>query len=419
MTRNAPENELPIDGERLWRSLMRYAEIGATPNGGVERLAASKTDRQARDQLVEDARAVGAAVRIDRVGNIFCRREGTDPNRSPVLIGSHLDTVQNGGRFDGSLGVLIGLEILQALDSAGMDTAAPVEVVNWTNEEGSRFPVPMLGSRVHAGRISKRDALDLTDAGGTSLGNALSQTGYSGDYNGDRRIAAYLEAHIEQGPMLENAGVHVGIVTGIQARCRLRVEVRGTAAHAGTMPMDDRQDALVTGAAIVLAVRELGQTYGADGRATVGRLDAWPGAANVVPDCADLLIDLRHPNTKTLNGMRRDLAQRITEIARTESCTVNVQTLSEAASTEFDPDIRRRLHRAAESISEPAMNLVSGGGHDAGPLATIAPAGMVFVPCKRGISHHPSEEVAPAGALAGCRVMGAAVCTLANAAQVS
>lgn len=406
--------QLTIDGDRLWRSLTDYAGIGATADEGVERLGLSDADREVRDRLVEDARQAGCQVRVDSIGNVFCRRAGQDDSRPPVQIGSHLDTVKNGGRFDGSYGVLAGLEVIRAFNDAGVQTSAPVELVDWTNEEGARFPLPMTGSRVFTGQLALDEALALDDAAGVRLGDELARIGYAGDAAPGHSVGAYLEAHIEQGPLLEDGGYQVGLVTGIQARRRLRVRVDGRAAHAGTCPMDGRQDALVAASGMVLAVRENARAGDGPLRATVGRIQVEPGSANVVPAMAEFLVDVRHPDTARVVGFVEELETEFQRLAAMEGCRVAVESLSFSEATEFSLECMRALREAAAEASEPLMELVSGGGHDAGPLATVAPAGMLFVACRGGVSHHSSEWLEPGVAAAGCEVLAGAVRTLAG-----
>lgn len=403
-----------IDGERLWRSLDEFAAIGGTGAGGVDRLALSDADRTARDRLAAIAQEEGFALTVDAVGNMFLRRAGREPDRPPVQIGSHLDTVQGGGRYDGAYGVLAGLEVLRALNAGGIETSAPVELVNWTGEEGARFPLPMLGSRVFAGTLPLADALALSDREGTSVATELARIDYAGRAAPGHAVAAYLEAHIEQGPVLEDADLPVGIVTGIQARRRVRVTIGGEAAHAGTCPIDRRHDALVAASAATLQIRAIAVDTGPDARATVGGLTVRPGAANVVPDYAELLVDVRHPDDATVDAMVGRIEAAVHAAAAQEGCSAQVTVLSAAQSTVFDERCVAALRSAAVQSGLDHMDLVSGGGHDAGPMATIVPAAMVFIPCERGISHNPAEAITPEAAAAGCEVLCRAAIGLAG-----
>ncbi len=403
-----------IDGDRLWRSLEAFATIGGTSAGGVERLALGDTDKMARDRLAAIAREEGFSLTVDAVGNMFLRRPGREPDLPPVQIGSHLDTVHDGGRYDGAYGVLAGLEVLRALNAGGLETRAPVELVNWTGEEGARFPLPMLGSRVFAGTLPLADALALTDRDGTTVAGELARIDYAGPAAPGHAVAAYLEAHIEQGPVLEDAGLPVGIVTGIQARRRLRVTIQGEAAHAGTCPIDRRHDALVAASAGTLQVRAIAVDTGPEARATVGALTVRPGAANVVPGSAELLADVRHPDDATVDAMVARIEDAVLAAAAQEGCTAHMTVLSASQSTVFDARCVDALRAAAAQSDLGHMDLVSGGGHDAGPMATIVPAAMLFIPCERGISHNPSEAITQEAAAAGCEVLCRTAISLAG-----
>jgi N-carbamoyl-L-amino-acid hydrolase len=406
--------DLAIDGQRLWESLCALADIGATPAGGVDRPAASPEDGAARSLLARWCREAGCALTVDAVGNMFARRPGRDPQRAPIQIGSHLDTVYNGGRYDGAYGVMAALEAIRALNDRGIETEAPIELVNWTNEEGARFPLAMTGSRVFAGQMTLQDALELSDPAGVHLGDALAEIGWRGDAPVGHPVGAYLEAHIEQGTVLERAGLEVGLVSGIQARRRLRLDLGGETAHAGTCPLDRRRDALLAAARITAEVRRLALAVDERMRATVGRLDAWPGAANVVADRAEVALDVRHPDAATLQGYLDDLSAAAHRIAREEGCSLELQTLSQAPATVFDAGCRDAIAQAAETRQIRTETLVSGGGHDAGALAAIAPAGMVFVACRDGVSHNPAESITPEAAEAGCAVLADAARRLAD-----
>ena len=406
--------DLAVNGNRLWDSLSTMAKIGATGSGGVERPAGSVEDGEARALLWRWCRDAGCELRLDGVGNMFARRPGQNKQRPPVQIGSHLDTVYNGGRYDGAYGVMAGLETIRALNDRGIETDAPIELVNWTNEEGARFPLPMSGSRAFAGEITLDDAFALTEPAGMRLGDALAEIGWRGDAPVGHEVGSYLEAHIEQGTVLERAGVDVGLVSGIQARRRLRIELAGQTAHAGTCPMDRRRDALLTAARITAEVRRLALAVDEQMRATVGRLDAWPGAANVIADRAEITLDVRHPDDARLQSYLDNLTATAQSIAEEEGCSLTTSTLAQAQATVFDADCRRAIARAAETRQICTKTLVSGGGHDAGALAAVTRAGMVFVACHDGVSHNPAESITPEAAKAGCAVLAEAARCLAD-----
>jgi len=405
---------LRVDGDRLWASLMEMATIGATPGGGSNRLALTYLDRDARNLLGDWCREAGAKVSVDGIGNMFARREGTDPGLKPVLAGSHLDTQPMGGRFDGVLGVLAALEILRTLQDAGATTRHPIELVNWTNEEGARFAPAMIGSGAFAGLQSAEIAMRLTDSDGARFGDELKAIGYAGAAPvGGRPVQAYFELHIEQGPVLEAEGLPIGVVTGAQGVRWLDVTLTGAAGHAGTTPMDRRKDALVAAAAVVDAVAELGRKN-MPGVATVGRLRAEPDSRNVIPGRATLTVDLRHPDAAKLSAMAEALKHSIRERAAAGGIEAKIEDVLYFAPTVFDEACVDAVREAAEICGYGRRDLVSGGGHDACNIARIAPAAMVFCPCVGGISHAEAEDIRPEWAEAGANVLLQAV--LAKAA---
>ena len=393
-----------IDGARQWATLMALAEIGATPAGGVRRLALGDADRQARDRLVAWCTDAGCTVRVDAVGNVFARRPGRDAGRAVVMTGSHLDTQPNGGRFDGAYGVVAGLEVLRTLNDAGVETDAPVELVAWSNEEGTRFAPAMMGSMAHAGLLERRQVLDSTDADGLRYGDELARIGYAGSGLGDVDVAAYFEAHIEQGPVLEARGATIGIVTGGQGQCWYDPRLTGQAAHAGSTPMAGRRDALVGAARVVEAVRRIGAGR-ADGRATVGRLQVAPNSRNVVPGEVRMTIELRHPDDAQRRAMDDALHAAVHEVARSEGLGFRMDAVLEQPATPFDARCVTAVRDAARVEGLAHLDIVSGAAHDAIAIARIAPAAMVFVPCAGGISHDESESATPADLAAGTQVL--------------
>lgn len=395
--------------ERLWRSLEETARFGGTPDGGLHRLAASEQDGRARDWLVGELRALGASVRVDAVGNVFGWLPASDapgsaepasdapagrgdldgPTPGAVLLGSHLDSQPYAGRYDGVYGVLAGLETLRV--RADEPRRRPLALACWTNEEGARFAPSMMGSSVFAGRMAPGDALATRDADGITLADALARIGYAGtDVVRPEEFAAYVEIHIEQGPILESTGTDVAVVTGVQGMCWLRVHVRGRRAHAGTTPMESRQDAMAAAARCVLAVEESGRAR-PQGRATVGVLEVANASPNVVPDDVALTVELRHPTqTAQMLGEVRDA---IARIGGETGCRIDSELTFEAPPVQFDERVLDVLRASAASVAGEPIELGSGAGHDAGPVSAVVPAGMLFVPCRGGVSHSPAERI--------------------------
>lgn len=395
-----------IDADRLWRALGEVSGFGGTPDGGLHRLAASADDGRARDLVVGRARAAGCVVRIDRVGNVFCRWAGTDPNARAVLMGSHLDSQPRAGRYDGVYGVMAGLEVLTALAAAGEENRRPVELVVWTNEEGARFPPAMMGSQVFTGRLDAAAALATRDEDGVDLAAALAEIGYAGsDVVAPGEFSAYLEAHIEQGPLLEEAGLRIGIVTGAQAQFWVEVELRGVRGHAGTFPMEGRVDAMVATADLVGSVRRVGLARPGLGRATVGRLSIEDAAPNVIPSLVRLTVELRHPGGAELAAMLAEVRTALGEVEDRYgvSSTEDLTLASEPA--RFDDGVIGVVEESARALGLSARRMISGAGHDAVPLSRLVPTGMIFVPCLRGVSHSPDERLDPAAAADGAAVL--------------
>ncbi len=403
---------LRVDDVRLWSSLMAMAEIGATPGGGSNRLALSDEDRRARALLAKWCAEAGATLRVDPIGNMFARRDGTDGSEPPVLVGSHLDTQPMGGRFDGVLGVLAALEILRTLDDADVTTGRPIELVNWTNEEGARFAPAMLGSSVFAGLKDLESALALADRDGATVAAELKRIGHAGEAALGESIAAYFELHIEQGPVLEDAGIPVGVVTHAQGVRWFDVFVDGAAGHAGTTPMDRRRDALVGAAAIIAGVRDLAATH-PPAVATVGTVAVSPGSRNVIPGRVTLSVDLRHPDAALLESLARELPNLAADLA--SHCEVRVEEVLAFDPTTFDVGCVEAVRNAAATCGLVYRDIVSGGGHDACNIARIAPAAMVFVPCIGGLSHTEAEAITPEWAEAGANTLLHAVLATANA----
>jgi N-carbamoyl-L-amino-acid hydrolase len=404
-----------VSEQRQWDLLMHLATFGATSAGGVNRQALSAEDTAAKNFIADWARARSFSVFQDEAANLFVRRPGMHDDIDPVVIGSHIDSQPTGGRFDGVYGVVAGLEVLEALSAAGVVTTRPVEVVAWMNEEGSRFLPGAAGSSVFAGSRTLDDvaAVVVDDSTvGAEIAASRSATRATHRAFGAMRPFAYLEPHIEQGPILELEGLPIGVVTGIQAVRRLLVEVRGTTAHAGTAPLRTRRDAFVAAVRIAAALHETSHDDSDVLRFTIGKFELLPGSPNTVPDLARFTIDLRHPDLDALD----DVTSRIVASVRSEAapCDAEARVLSTVAPTVFPAEIQQLLGRSADALGLSYRRIVSGAGHDAAHLARICPTGMVFVPCRDGLSHHESEYSSPAELAAGTRVTAHAVTVLAG-----
>lgn len=391
------------------------AGIGGTPGGGVRRLALSDDDRAARDRLAEWLTAAGLDVRVDDLGNMYARRAGTDAAAAPVVFGSHLDTVPTGGRFDGALGVLAALEVVRALDGAGVRTRAPLEVVNWTNEEGARFAPAMLASGVVAGRFTRDEAYAARDADDRTFGGELARIGYQGDAaHRLRECAAYLELHVEQGPELERARAQIGIVEGIEGISWNRIEITGRAAHAGPTPMPARRDALVAAARLILLLRDTADRLGV--RATVGRLDVSPNTINVVPGRVEMTLDVRASRDDRLDAALREADRACGRVADLDQVEVRRAEFWRSPVTPFAERIVTTVAGAATRRGYSARRLWAGAGHDAKYMADRFPAGMIFVPSKDGVSHNEAEWTPPEDCARGATVLLDAVLALAGTA---
>jgi len=407
-----------ISQQRLWQRHMDLGAIGATPRGGVNRLALSAEDAQAQQLLLQWAFARGYQCCRDAIGNLFVRRQGLQSDAAPIMSGSHLDTQPTGGKFDGAYGVLAGLEVLEALDDAGIQTLRPIEVVAWMNEEGSRFVPGAMGSAVFAGTSRLEDMLGKIDRTGISVRDALAMTAdrcpAPARSPGALRPAGYVEVHIEQGPRLENGAATIGVVLGIQGIRRLLVEVIGEEAHAGTTPRGQRKDAVSAAVALISALENLCADVEDTVRFTVGRLDVLPNSPNTVPGKVTFTIDLRHPDEQRLT----ELGDRIHEVAQsaafTRTCSTVVTNISFVKPTIFAAEVIDLVRAAATALHYPFMEMPSGAGHDAMHLSHICPTGMVFVPCLHGISHNESESATPEDLAAGARVLARVILEMAN-----
>ena len=402
-----------VNGRRLRRSLEAMARVGSTPGGGVSRLALSDADGQARDLFVNWLEEGNLRVEIDAMGDIFGHRPGRRSGDAPVLAGSHLDFQPRGGRFDGAYGVLAALEVARTLQDRGIVTGRPFEVVNWTNEEGSRFSPPMIGSAVFASLTSLEDACAIADGDGKTIGEELARIGYRGPLPcGGRPVHAYLEAHIEQGPVLEAEGSTIGVVQGIQAMSRFCVVVRGEADHAGTTPMATRRDALVAAADMVRGIRDMAASLHERLVATVGSLSVVPDSPNVVPGEVAFTIDLRSPEPAVLTEAEQPVPQILATASERERTTFVLERTWHLPSTRFAHKCIEAVQEAAQELGYSQRDIISGAGHDAGHLARICDSGMIFVPCEEGRSHTETENASWSDLEAGANVLLRAVLRL-------
>jgi N-carbamoyl-L-amino-acid hydrolase len=397
---------LAIDAARLWDTITETAAFGACEGGGLNRLTLSDDDRRVRDWFKAATEALGCTVTIDEVGTMFARRPGRRADLDPIAMGSHLDTQPTGGKFDGVLGVLAGLEVLRTLEAAGYTTEAPLELINWTDEEGSRFAPAMLASGVFAGVFTPDFALSRRDRDGVTFGDALDRIGYRGTAKaGDHRLAAMFELHIEQGPILEADGVPVGVVTGVQGARWFDVTLTGRTGHTGATPMHLRADALVAAARLVVDMERIAAAHGPEAVATVGSLVVSPNARNVIPGAVDLTIDLRHAEAATLESMTAAFQASLAAIAADRGLTSVVTPILDLPPVVFDPRLVACVAHGAAQAGLASRPIISGAAHDAAYIAGVAPTTMIFVPCRGGLSHNVAEYASPEACGAGAQVL--------------
>ncbi|MFV0294521.1 MAG: Zn-dependent hydrolase [Hyphomicrobiaceae bacterium] len=409
------DSNLRVDGGRLWSSLMEMAKIGATAKGGVNRLTLTDLDKESRALFSRWASEAGCDVRVDKMGSMFARREGTDPALPPVMVGSHLDTQPTGGKFDGALGVLSALELVRTLDDLVIKTRYPIEIVNWTNEEGSRFAPAMVGSAVFAGLVALEDAFAIADVEGKTLGAELERIGYLGSEPvGQKPVHAFFEVHIEQGPILEEEDIDIGVVTIANGQKWYEIRLEGQESHAGPTPMARRHDALLGAARIIERVNAIGHAHDPAACATCGMIEVHPNSRNVIPGSVFLTVDLRHPDGDKLISMDKALRAGVEEIAEATGLTVDLKTVADWAPVPFDPNCVDAVRRAARELGFSSRDIWSGAGHDAVNMARVAPTAMVFTPCIDGISHNEAENIKPEWATAGANVLLRAVLEMAE-----
>jgi len=394
-----------VNGERLWDSLMELAKIGATPKGGCCRLTLTDLDRQGRDLVIGWGKAAGLTITIDKIGNVFMRREGRNPNLPPIVAGSHIDTQPTGGKFDGNFGVLAALEVVRTLNDLQIATEHPLEVVFWTNEEGSRFVPVMMGSGVFAGVFPLEKIYAATDAEGKTVRQELEKIGYIGEQTpGDHPLAAYFEAHIEQGPILEEEEKVIGVVQGVLGIRWYDCTVTGMESHAGPTPMHLRQDALQVATRIMQEVVAIaGRSE--QGRGTVGMVQVHPNSRNVVPGEVKFSVDMRNISDAAVDEMDAQLRAFTAKVAEETGLGVTLEQVSHYPAAPFDAQCQQAIGRAAQQLGYPSRPIVSGAGHDAVYMSYLAPTGMIFIPCKDGISHNEIEYASPEHVTAGANVL--------------
>ena len=406
---NAHQNAEPmlrVRGDRLYHSLLDLAKIGATPKGGVCRLALTDLDKQGRQWVIDKALSLGLSVVTDQIGNTFMRRAGKNSDLAPIMTGSHIDTQPTGGKYDGNYGVLAGLEILETLNDLGIETEAPIEVVFWTNEEGSRFTPVMMGSGVFAGAISQELAYAAKDTQGKNVKDELARIGFLGTQKpGDHSCGAYFEAHIEQGPVLEHKDKMIGVVPAVMGLRWFDCTVQGFEAHAGPTPMDIRNDALQNSLSIMQKVVDLANQYAPHGRGTVGMVQVFPNSRNVIPGRVQFSVDIRHTDAAILDQMTLELKECIQKVAADKSIAIDLKEVSYFPPCNFDSGCIDAIRQATLKLGYSHMDVVSGAGHDAIYMNRLAPTGMIFIPCKDGVSHNEIEDAKAEHLEAGANVL--------------
>jgi beta-ureidopropionase / N-carbamoyl-L-amino-acid hydrolase len=399
-------DKVRINGDRLWASLMELAKIGATPKGGVCRLTLTDLDKQGRDLVLSWAREAGMTVTIDKIGNGFMRRPGRNNALPPIVTGSHIDTQPTGGKFDGNYGVLAGIEVVRTLNDHGIETEAPIEVAFWTNEEGSRFVPVMMGSGVFAKAFTLEHAYAAKDTEGKSVKDELTRIGYVGtEEPGQHPIGAYFETHIEQGPVLEDNDVTIGVVQGVLGIRWFDCTVTGMEAHAGPTPMALRKDALQVATHLMQEIVAAALRHKPHGRGTVGMVHVHPNSRNVIPGQVKFSIDLRNATDALVDTMADEVKAFAAKLSRDSGLPIEIQQVSGYPAQAFHKDCVEAVGRAAAKLGYSNMPAVSGAGHDAVYMAQLAPAGMIFIPCKDGISHNEIEDAKPEHITAGCNVL--------------
>lgn len=403
-----------VNSDRLWKSLMDMAKIGATEKGGVCRLALTDLDKQARDLFVSWCKEAGCSIKIDKMGNVFARRAGKDNTLSPVVTGSHIDSQPTGGKFDGVYGVLAGLEVIRSLNDAKIETLRPIEASIWTNEEGSRFAPAMVSSGIFGGAFELEYGLSRPDLDGKTMGEELKRIGYAGSEPvGGRPIHAFFEAHIEQGPILEHDKKTIGIVQGGLGQRWMEVTMVGVESHAGPTPMRIRKDAMVGAAHVITTVNKIGNSY-PNACATVGLVQCSPNSRNTIPGKVFFTIDLRHNEDETLSKMAKEAKEACEKAAKDNGLKLDFKEIWYLPPVKFSADCVKAVENAATELGFSSMPIISGAGHDSFYINRVAPAAMVFVPCEGGISHNEIENAKQSDIAAGCSVLMRAMVERAN-----
>ena len=409
-TGNAPGANLRVNGERLWDSLMEMAKIGPGVAGGNNRQTLTDADAEGRALFQRWCQAAGMTMGVDRMGNMFARREGTEPDALPVYIGSHLDTQPTGGKYDGVLGVLGGLEVIRTMNDLGIRTKHPIVVTNWTNEEGTRFAPAMLASGVFAGMHKLDWAYDRADAEGKKFGDELKRIGWVGaEEVGARKMHAMFELHIEQGPILEAEGKEIGVVTHGQGLWWLQITLTGKAAHTGSTPMHMRVNAGLGMARVIDYVHHIAMSHQPDAVGAVGQANVYPNSRNVIPGQAVFTVDIRSPDQLKLDTMRAEVERAAHRVARELGLACEIEAVGHFDPVTFDPKLVQVVRGAAERLGYSHMDIVSGAGHDACWINRVAPTTMIMCPCVDGLSHNEAEEISPDWAKAGTDVLFHAV----------
>lgn len=408
MTKTTGAN-IAINSDRLWATVQDTAKIGATAKGGLCRLALSDEDRQVRDWFRAACEAAGCTVTIDGLGNMFARRPGRDASLAPIAIGSHLDTQPTGGKYDGIIGVLAGLEVFRSLDDAGLETHAPLELINWTNEEGARFAPAMLASGTFAGVFTPEYALSRADRQGIAFGDALDTIGYRGTAPLGHKLSAHFELHIEQGPILEAEERTIGVVVGVQSIRWYEATLVGSDGHAGATPMRLRRDALLGAARMIETAHRVAMAHAPHAVGTVGMIESKPNSRNVVPGEVFFTVDLRHPEDAVLAQMDAAFRNAVADIATMDGLELTLEETWVSPAVHFDAGCIDAVRRAAVECGFSSRDLVSGAGHDSAYIARVAPTTMIFVPCAGGLSHNEAESATQADVAAGANVLLRAV----------
>lgn len=403
---NQVTTSLTVDQNRLWDSLMAMAQIGALPGGGCCRLALSDTDGKGRDLFVSWCLDAGCEISVDQAGNIYARRAGKTNDVPAVATGSHLDTQPHGGRFDGVYGVLAGLEVIRALNDHHIETELPIDLVVWTNEEAARFHPPLSGSSVFVGNITTEAIHATKTIDGTTVAEDLARIGYLGqDLPGTRRLDSFIEAHIEQGPVLEAENLTIGVVTQIQGARVFTVNVIGEDGHAGTVPICKRKDAMTGTAAMITFLNQLAKNTDEQARMTVGFLQIVPNSISTIPGRVRFTIDMRHPEKTVLDSLDQSIKPGLHKIALEHDLDIKIELNMEKSPVYFDDVMIGLVQAAADRLALPNRRMLSGAGHDAMNLAEVVPTSMIFIPCEKGISHNESENASPSDVAAGANVL--------------